>query len=106
MMTTMVWMEQEWTDYKLKWDPDDYGGIMKVSCSTLRSAQACVSHVLTLQRCIVSRASRRFVEARLGVVQQVSSQRARVGVRTAAAALITHPLTCLPTLCAAPTATT
>lgn len=31
MMTTMVWVEQEWTDYKLKWDPDDYGGITKVS---------------------------------------------------------------------------
>lgn len=30
MMTTIVWMEQEWTDYKLKWDPDDYGGITKV----------------------------------------------------------------------------
>lgn len=31
MMTTIVWMEQEWIDYKLKWDPDDYGGITKVS---------------------------------------------------------------------------
>lgn len=31
MMTTIVWMEQEWSDYKLKWDPDDYGGISKVS---------------------------------------------------------------------------
>lgn len=31
MMTTMVWVEQEWTDYKLKWDPDEYGGITKVS---------------------------------------------------------------------------
>lgn len=30
MMTTIVWMEQEWTDYKLKWDPDDYGGLTKV----------------------------------------------------------------------------
>lgn len=35
MMTTIVWMEQEWTDYKLKWDPDDYGGITKVSGSRL-----------------------------------------------------------------------
>lgn len=34
MMTTIVWMEQEWTDYKLKWDPDDYGGLTKVGlCS-------------------------------------------------------------------------
>lgn len=31
MMTTIMWVEQEWTDYKLKWDPDDYGGISKVS---------------------------------------------------------------------------
>lgn len=31
MMTTIVWMEQEWNDPKLKWDPDDYGGINKVS---------------------------------------------------------------------------
>ena len=30
MMTTIVWMEQEWTDYKLKWDPDEYGGITKL----------------------------------------------------------------------------
>uniref|UniRef100_A0A6G1SMP0 Acetylcholine receptor subunit beta-like 2 n=1 Tax=Aceria tosichella TaxID=561515 RepID=A0A6G1SMP0_9ACAR len=30
MMTTIVWMEQEWIDYKLKWDPDDYGGITKL----------------------------------------------------------------------------
>lgn len=30
MMTTIVWVEQEWTDYKLKWDPDDYGGITKL----------------------------------------------------------------------------
>lgn len=36
MMTTIVWMEQEWTDYKLKWDPDDYGGITKVGCLYFR----------------------------------------------------------------------
>ena len=30
MMTTIVWVEQEWTDYKLKWDPDEYGGITKL----------------------------------------------------------------------------
>lgn len=35
MMTTIVWLEQEWSDYKLKWDPDDYGGITKVSKSTV-----------------------------------------------------------------------
>ncbi|XP_068084467.1 acetylcholine receptor subunit alpha-like 1 [Anabrus simplex] len=27
IMTTNVWVEQEWTDYKLKWNPDDYGGV-------------------------------------------------------------------------------
>lgn len=26
-MTTNVWVEQEWNDYKLKWNPDDYGGV-------------------------------------------------------------------------------
>lgn len=44
MMTTIVWMEQEWTDYKLKWDPDDYGGIAKVSnnksCSCISTDHA------------------------------------------------------------------
>ncbi|XP_031636440.1 acetylcholine receptor subunit alpha-like 1 [Contarinia nasturtii] len=27
IMTTNVWVEQEWQDYKLKWNPDDYGGV-------------------------------------------------------------------------------
>ncbi|XP_007890205.1 neuronal acetylcholine receptor subunit beta-3a isoform X2 [Callorhinchus milii] len=27
LMTTNVWLKQEWNDYKLAWDPDDYGGI-------------------------------------------------------------------------------
>ncbi|CAL4103055.1 unnamed protein product, partial [Meganyctiphanes norvegica] len=27
IMTTNVWVEQEWRDYKLVWDPDDYGGV-------------------------------------------------------------------------------
>ncbi|XP_017787386.1 PREDICTED: acetylcholine receptor subunit alpha-like 1 isoform X2 [Habropoda laboriosa] len=27
IMTTNVWVEQEWNDYKLKWNPDDYGGV-------------------------------------------------------------------------------
>ncbi|KAF5299326.1 hypothetical protein FQA39_LY02499 [Lamprigera yunnana] len=26
-MTTNVWVLQEWNDYKLKWNPDDYGGV-------------------------------------------------------------------------------
>ncbi|XP_076047799.1 acetylcholine receptor subunit alpha-like 1 [Oratosquilla oratoria] len=26
-MTTNVWVEQEWEDYKLVWDPDEYGGV-------------------------------------------------------------------------------
>ncbi|XP_059490109.1 acetylcholine receptor subunit alpha-like 1 [Neocloeon triangulifer] len=27
IMTTNVWVEQEWHDYKLKWNPEDYGGV-------------------------------------------------------------------------------
>jgi len=27
VMTTNVWVEQKWLDYKLRWDPDDYGGV-------------------------------------------------------------------------------
>ncbi|KAF7706980.1 hypothetical protein HF521_018198 [Silurus meridionalis] len=26
-MTTNVWLRQEWADYKLRWNPEDYGGI-------------------------------------------------------------------------------
>ena len=26
-MTTNMWVEQEWSDYKLQWDPDEYGGV-------------------------------------------------------------------------------
>ncbi|GFY77923.1 acetylcholine receptor subunit alpha-like 1 [Trichonephila inaurata madagascariensis] len=29
-MTTNVWVEQEWNDYKMRWDPDDYGGVTKL----------------------------------------------------------------------------
>ncbi|KAK9717488.1 Neurotransmitter-gated ion-channel ligand binding domain [Popillia japonica] len=27
VMTTNLWVVQKWVDYKLKWDPDDYGGV-------------------------------------------------------------------------------
>ncbi|XP_045599542.1 acetylcholine receptor subunit beta-like 2 [Procambarus clarkii] len=27
IMTSNVWVEQEWHDYKLRWDPGDYGGV-------------------------------------------------------------------------------
>jgi len=27
VMTTNVWVDQEWNDYKLKWNPNDYGGV-------------------------------------------------------------------------------
>ncbi|XP_033192676.1 nicotinic acetylcholine receptor beta2 isoform X1 [Bombus vancouverensis nearcticus] len=27
VMTTNVWVEQEWIDYKLRWDPEEYGGV-------------------------------------------------------------------------------
>ncbi|XP_076314010.1 acetylcholine receptor subunit alpha-like 1 [Tachypleus tridentatus] len=29
-MTTNVWVEQEWIDYKLRWDPEEYGGVSKL----------------------------------------------------------------------------
>ena len=27
IMTTNLWVEQEWWDYKLRWDPEEYGGV-------------------------------------------------------------------------------
>ncbi|XP_043255207.1 acetylcholine receptor subunit beta-like 2 isoform X2 [Colletes gigas] len=27
VMTTNVWVEQKWFDYKLRWDPEEYGGV-------------------------------------------------------------------------------
>ena len=27
ILTTNVWVEQEWADYKLAWNPDAYGGV-------------------------------------------------------------------------------
>ncbi|XP_006141707.1 neuronal acetylcholine receptor subunit beta-3 [Tupaia chinensis] len=30
LMTTNVWLKQEWTDHKLRWNPDDYGGIQSI----------------------------------------------------------------------------
>ncbi|XP_027198547.2 acetylcholine receptor subunit alpha-like [Dermatophagoides pteronyssinus] len=27
VMTTNIWLEQNWYDYKLTWDPNDYGGV-------------------------------------------------------------------------------
>ncbi|XP_067124190.1 acetylcholine receptor subunit alpha-like 1 [Centruroides vittatus] len=30
IMTTNVWVEQEWNDYKLRWDPEEYGGVSKL----------------------------------------------------------------------------
>ena len=26
ILTTNVWVQQEWADYKLSWNPEDYGG--------------------------------------------------------------------------------
>ena len=26
-MTTNLWVEQYWRDYKLQWDPEEYGGV-------------------------------------------------------------------------------
>ena len=30
ILTTNVWVEQEWTDWKLRWEPDEYGGVKKL----------------------------------------------------------------------------
>ncbi|XP_061489967.1 neuronal acetylcholine receptor subunit beta-3 isoform X1 [Rhineura floridana] len=30
LMTTNVWLKQEWIDHKLCWDPEDYGGITAI----------------------------------------------------------------------------
>ncbi|XP_006860046.1 PREDICTED: neuronal acetylcholine receptor subunit beta-3 [Chrysochloris asiatica] len=30
LMTTNVWLKQEWTDLKLRWNPDEYGGIHSI----------------------------------------------------------------------------
>ncbi|XP_037080832.1 acetylcholine receptor subunit beta-like 2 isoform X2 [Pollicipes pollicipes] len=30
IMTTNVWVEQKWMDYKLRWNPEDYGGVDKL----------------------------------------------------------------------------
>lgn len=30
IMTTNVWVEQEWIDYKLKWEPEDYGKLIGI----------------------------------------------------------------------------
>ncbi|XP_028833332.1 neuronal acetylcholine receptor subunit beta-3a isoform X2 [Denticeps clupeoides] len=30
LMTTNVWLWQEWTDHKLRWNPDEYGGITSI----------------------------------------------------------------------------
>ncbi|XP_071041885.1 acetylcholine receptor subunit alpha-like 1 [Parasteatoda tepidariorum] len=30
IMTTNVWVEQEWNDYKLRWEPEEYGGVSKL----------------------------------------------------------------------------
>ncbi|XP_026990625.1 neuronal acetylcholine receptor subunit beta-3a isoform X1 [Tachysurus fulvidraco] len=30
LMTTNVWLWQEWTDYKLSWNPENYGGITSI----------------------------------------------------------------------------
>ena len=30
IMTTNLWVEQFWRDYKLKWDPVEYGGVRQL----------------------------------------------------------------------------
>ncbi|CAD5228744.1 unnamed protein product [Bursaphelenchus okinawaensis] len=30
MVTLVIWLQQTWTDYKLKWDPEEYGNITEI----------------------------------------------------------------------------
>ncbi|KAL8179655.1 UNVERIFIED_CONTAM: Neuronal acetylcholine receptor subunit alpha-4 [Gekko kuhli] len=30
MMTTNVWVKQEWHDYKLRWDPEEYENVTSI----------------------------------------------------------------------------
>lgn len=30
MITLVAWIEYQWTDYKLKWQPSEYGGIKDI----------------------------------------------------------------------------
>lgn len=30
ILSTNVWMEHEWRDYKFKWDPEEYGGVTEI----------------------------------------------------------------------------
>ena len=35
VMTTNLWIEQYWYDYKLRWNPEEYGGVnsLHVPCT-------------------------------------------------------------------------
>ncbi|GMR54910.1 hypothetical protein PMAYCL1PPCAC_25105, partial [Pristionchus mayeri] len=35
IMTTNVWLQHSWTDYKLRWDPEEYGGVLYVPSDTI-----------------------------------------------------------------------
>lgn len=74
MMTTIVWVEQEWSDYKLKWDPDDYGGISKVGSFETKTSCAPPSGSRQTNhfRPPVARTCRGPLAARFGALQQVS----------------------------------
>ena len=48
-MTTNVWLRQEWTDYKLRWDPIKYGGVEVLyvpSASIWVSKIKCVDYLI------------------------------------------------------------
>ena len=34
-MTTNLWVEQFWRDYKLMWDPEEYGGVKSLHWQSL-----------------------------------------------------------------------
>lgn len=48
-MSTNMWVEQEWTDYKLRWDPEEYGG---VSTLYVPSEQIWLPDLVLYNKCV------------------------------------------------------
>lgn len=72
-MTSIVWVEQEWTDSKLKWEPADYGGVTKVNTKLItihkpRHLSVLSTNTSKYNLHPVAYSSRRFVETRLSFV--------------------------------------
>ena len=51
-MTTNVWLEQQWFDYKLMWTPDDYGGVKRLY---VPSEEIWLPDIVLYNRLIISR---------------------------------------------------